>query len=233
MSTALPIADQRLVTRAAMGLIGADRRTVALMVSLNSLAALAGLGAPWLLGRIIDAVTGGAGAGRVDQLAVAVLACAVTQTLLSRYALAIGYRFGERTAARIREGFLLRSLDLPAAVVERVPAGDLTARGTTDVDAVATTLRDLLPELFIAIIQMVFITVAVVVLSPPLGIAGLFGFSGIGFVTRWYLRRARDAYLREGAANSALADELGQTTQGARTVEAFALHERRLTRGRA
>ncbi|MDT5043314.1 MAG: hypothetical protein QOE51_4299 [Actinoplanes sp.] len=233
MSTALPIADQRLVTRAALGLIGADRRTVALMVSLNSLAALAGLGAPWLLGRIIDAVTGGAGAGRVDRLAVAVLACAVTQTLLSRYALAIGYRFGERTAARIREGFLLRSLDLPAAVVERVPAGDLTARGTTDVDAVATTLRDLLPELFIAVIQMVFITVAVVVLSPPLGIAGLFGFSGIGFVTRWYLRRARDAYLREGAANSALADELGQTTQGARTVEAFALHERRLTRGRA
>ncbi len=233
MSAALPIADPRLVTRAALRLLAADRRTVVLMVTLNVLAALAGLGGPWLLGRIIDTVTGGHGAGQVDRLAVAVLACAITQTLLSRYALTVGYRFGERTAARIREDFLRRSLELPAAVVERVPSGDLTARGTTDVDAVATTLRDLLPEMFIAAVQMVLIMTAVVVLNPPLGVAGLLGFSGIFFVTRWYLRRARDAYLREGAANSVMADELSATTTGARTIEAFDLRERRLVKGHA
>ncbi|MEU7908526.1 ABC transporter ATP-binding protein [Actinoplanes sp. NPDC049118] len=233
MSAALPIADQRLVARAARRLVAADRRTVVAMLVLNALAALAGLGGPWLLGRIIDTVTGGHGAGRVDRLAVAVLACAVAQTLLSRYALTVGYRFGERTAARIREGFLRESLSLPAAVVERVPTGDLTARGTTDVDAVATTLRDVLPELLIAAVQMLLIVCAVVVLSPPLGAAGLVGFSGIWFVTRWYLRRARDAYLREGAANSVMADELAATTAGARTIEAFDLRARRLAKGHA
>jgi ABC-type multidrug transport system fused ATPase/permease subunit len=233
VSAALPIADQRLVSRAARRLLAADRRTVVLMLVLNALAALAGLGGPWLLGRIIDTVTGGHGAGQVDRLALAVLACAVAQMLLSRYALTIGYRFGERTAARIREEFLQRSLDLPPAVVERVPAGDLTARGTTDVDAVATTLRDSLPQVFIATVQMLLIVIAVVVLSPPLGVAGLLGFSGIWFVTRWYLRRARDAYLREGAANSVMADELAATTTGARTIEAFDLRERRLAKGHA
>ncbi len=233
MSAALPIADQRLVTRAALRLLAADRGTVTVMIVLNALAALAGLGGPWLLGRIIDTVTSGSGAGQVDRLAMAVLACAVTQMLLSRYALTAGYRFGERTAARIREDFLRRSLDLPAAVVERVPAGDLTARGTTDVDTVATTLRDVLPEVFVAAVQMLLIIAAVVVLSPPLGAAGLLGFSGIWFVTRWYLRRARDAYLREGAANSVMADELTATTAGARTIEAFDLRERRLAKGHA
>jgi ABC-type multidrug transport system fused ATPase/permease subunit len=233
VSATLPIADQRLVTRAALRLLAADRRTVLAMIALNALAAVAGLGGPWLLGRIIDTVTGGRGAGQVDRLAIAVLACAVTQMLLSRWALRVGYRFGERTAARIREQFLRRSLDLPAAVVERVPAGDLTARGTTDVDAVATTLRDVLPELLIAAVQMLLIVGAVVVLSPPLGAAGLLGFAGIWFVTRWYLRRARDAYLLEGAANSVMADELAATTTGARTIEAFDLRERRLARGHA
>jgi ABC-type multidrug transport system fused ATPase/permease subunit len=233
VSAALPIADRRLVLRAALRLLAADRRTVVVMVAFNALAALAGLGGPWLLGRIIDTVTGGHGAGQVDRLAVAVLACAVAQLLLSRYALAIGYRFGERTAARIREDFLRRSLDLPAAVVERVPAGDLTARGTTDVDAVAATLRDVLPEMFIAFVQLLLIIGAVVVLNPPLGAAGVLGFSGVLFVTRWYLRRAPAAYLREGAANSVMADELSATTAGARTIEAFDLRARRLAKGHA
>jgi ABC-type multidrug transport system fused ATPase/permease subunit len=233
VSAALPVADQRMVGRAALRLLAAERRTVTLMIGLNALAALAALGGPWLLGRIIDAVAGVRGSGRVDRLALAVLACAVAQILLTRYALAIGYRFGERTAARIREGFVERSLGLPAAVVERVPAGDLAARGTTDVDAVATALRDVLPEVFIATVQMLFLAGAVVVLDPLLGLVGVLALAGIPLVTRWYLRRARDAYLREGAANSRMADELAATTAGARTIEAFGLGERRLAAGRA
>ena len=233
MSTALPIADQRLVWRAALRLLAADRRAVAGMLALSSLSALVGLGGPWLLGRVIDTVAAGGGIGQVDRLALAVLLCAVAQTLLSRYALAVAFRFGERTAARIRENFVRRALDLPASVVERVPAGDLAARGTTDVDAVATTLRDVLPDIFIGLVQLLFLVAAVIVLNPLLGVGGVLGLSGIWFVTRWYLRRARDAYLAEGAASSRLAEELTATTTGARTVEAFHLARRRLAAGRA
>ncbi|GIM90821.1 ABC transporter ATP-binding protein [Paractinoplanes toevensis] len=231
MSAVLPVASQKTVGRAALRLIAADRRAVAGMLALNALAALAALGGPWLLGRIIDEVTAGHGPDSVDRLAIAVLACAVAQTILSRQALAIAYRFGERTAARIREGYLRRALSLPAAVIERVPAGDLAARGTTDIDQVATTLRDILPNVFIGLVQMLFIIGAVLLIDPLLGLVGVTGLTGIWFVTRWYLRRARDAYLAEGSANSRLADELAATTEGARTVEAFGLHERRLTAG--
>ena len=48
--------------------------------------------------------------------------------------------------ARVREQFVERALALPASVVERAGTGDLTARGTADVAAVGTTLRDAGPE---------------------------------------------------------------------------------------
>ncbi|HEX8629943.1 MAG TPA: ABC transporter ATP-binding protein, partial [Catenuloplanes sp.] len=73
MTSVLPVADQRLVWRAALRLVAADRRSVVAMISINALAALAGLGGPWLLGRIIDTVAGGGDAGQVNRLALAVL----------------------------------------------------------------------------------------------------------------------------------------------------------------
>ncbi|MEV6633242.1 ABC transporter ATP-binding protein [Actinoplanes sp. NPDC051470] len=233
MSGVLPVATPADVRKAAFRLIAADRRAVVSVLVLNAFAALAGLGGPWLLGRIIDAVTAGAGPPQVDHYALGVLGCAVAQTVLLRYALWAGANVGERTAARIRETFVDRALTLPASVVERVAGGDLAARGTNDIDQVAKSVRDILPALTGAFVQMFFLVGAVLVLSPPLGAAGLLGFAGIWFITRWYLRVARDAYLREGAADSRLADELTATVEGARTIEAFGLARLRLAIGRA
>ncbi|MET8152938.1 ABC transporter ATP-binding protein [Actinoplanes sp. NPDC049668] len=226
--TELPVAGRAHVRRAAVRLIRDDGGAVALMVLFNALAAIAGLAGPWLLGRIIDTVTAGpAPVGVVDRLALAVLLCTVVQIVLARTALAVGYRFGERTAARVRERFLDRALALPASVVERVPAGDLAARGTCDVGTVAATLRDAIPEVLIAAVQALFVLVAVFLLDPLLGAVALLGLAAIPPVTRWYLRRARTAYLEEGAAGSVLADELASTIAGTRTVEALGLRERR------
>ena len=59
MKALLPVASPRAVTRAAARLIAADGRAAAGMVTLGCLTALAGLGGPWLLGRIIDTVGAG------------------------------------------------------------------------------------------------------------------------------------------------------------------------------
>ena len=232
--TALPVAGSAHVRRAAFRLICDDRRAVVLMVLLNALAAVAGLAGPWLLGRIVNTVVAGhASVSTVDHLAFAILLCTVVQTLLARSALSVGYRFGERTAARVREGFVDRALALPASVVERVPTGDLAARGTGDVSTVAVTLRDAVPEVLIAAVQALFVLGAVFLLDPLLGVVALAGLSAIPLATRWYLRRARTAYLDEGAAGSVLADELASTIAGTRTVEALGLRERRRAVGDA
>ncbi|WP_142218358.1 ABC transporter ATP-binding protein [Streptomyces sp. SLBN-118] len=205
-----------------------DGRAFAAVIALNALAATAGLAGPWLVGRVIDRIKGGTDVATVDRLAFAILCFALAQLLLARFARYVGHRFGERTSARIREQFVERALALPASVVERAGTGDLTARGTADVAAVGTTLRDAGPEVFIAVAQALFIIGAVFALDPLLGACGLLGLIGIWFAARWYLRRAHTDYLAEGAANSALAEVLSATASGARTVEALGLGERRI-----
>ncbi|MFC8741645.1 ABC transporter ATP-binding protein [Streptomyces sp. NPDC057176] len=227
--THLPVAERADVRRAAAGLVRADRRSFAVVLGLNALAALAGLAGPWLLGRIVDEVRAGGGVDAVDRMAGAILVCSLAQLLLARWARYVGYRFGERTLARVRERYVDRTLALPASVVERAGTGDLTTRGTADVTAVGTTLRDAGPELLVNAVQALFLTAAVFVLDPLLGLVGVLGLTPAWLALRWYLRRARAAYLAEGAANSDVAESLAATVSGARTVEAFGLAGRRVT----
>lgn len=232
MTAQLPVADTRAVRRAAVRLIRADGRSVAVLLALNVLAAGAGLVGPWLVGRIVNDVQAGAGVHTVDRLALVILAFAAAQFLLARYARYVGHRFGERTLARVREQFVDRALALPAGVVERAGTGDLTARGTADVTSVGTTLRDIGPQVLISLVQALFIVGAVFVISPLLGVCGLACQAGIWFAARWYLPRARPAYLAEGAAVSVVTDILSGTAAAARTIEAFGLQERRTTASR-
>ncbi|MEU1163880.1 ABC transporter ATP-binding protein [Streptomyces sp. NPDC005921] len=228
----LPVAGRAAVRRAAVRLVKADRAAFTVALLLNAAAAATGLAGPWLVGRIVDAVRAGHGVGAVDRLALWILLCSLAQLLLARSARYLGHRFGERTLARVREEFVDRALALPASVVERAGTGDLTARGTSDVNAVGVTLRDIGPELLVSSVQALFVMGAVFVLDPMLGLFGVLGLTPIWFALRWYLRRARDGYLAEGAATSGVAEIVTATVAGARTVEAFRLQERRIAASR-
>lgn len=229
MSTTLPAAGPAQVRAAVWSELRTDRGAVVGLLLLNGLASSSGLVGPWLLGRIVDAVRAGHGdvLGAVDRLALGVLVFTLVQTLLARWALAVGYRFGERTAGRIRERFLARALALPASVVEHVPAGDLITRGSSDAATVAVTLRRAVPEVLVALVQALFLIVAVLVLDLRLGLCGLLCLVGVAAAWRWYLRRARPAYLAQAATSARLADVVTSTAKGARTIEALALEAQR------
>lgn len=227
-SHGLPVAGAAQARREALRLLREDARGFGGTLVLDALATLVGLVGPWLVGRIVDTVEAGGGVGRVDRLALLIVLCALLQTVLTRYARYLGARFGERLAARVRERFLDRVLALRPAVLERVSTGDLAARGTGDVATVSTTMRDAGPDVLVAATQTLFVLVAVLVVNPLLGVCGVVGLLGVWFGSRWYLPRARAAYLALGAANSALAESLVATAAGARTVEALGLRERRI-----
>ncbi|MFY1698942.1 ABC transporter ATP-binding protein [Solwaraspora sp. WMMA2101] len=228
----LPVADPRTVRRATGELLGQQRWVVAGILVLHVGAALAGLAGPWLLGRIVDVVTTGASVAAVDRLAAALIGFVLLQGLLTRFARYVGLRFGERAVARLREDFVHRVLGLPVSVVERAGTGDLATRSSSDVATVGTMVRDVVPVVVIATAQLVLLFGAVFWLHPLLGLAGLIGLPSIVAVTRWYLRRARPAYLTEGAAMAALTDTLTTTADGARTVEALRLGDERIRAAR-
>lgn len=225
----LPVARPSQVRRAALRLVRLDSRAFGATLGLNAVTAAAGLTGPWLLGRIVDLVKEGGSARTVDRSAMVIVGFAVAQFLLVRYAQLVAHRFGERTLARLREQFVARALALPASVIERAGTGDVSARGTTDVQSVARTLHDIGPDVFNAVVQAMFLTGAVFVVQPLLGGCAVVGLVGIWFAARWYLRRAPDAYLAEGTANSALAELVSATASGARTIEALGLQQQRIT----
>lgn len=229
MSGQMPIAGTPEVRAAALRDLRADRDAVVGIVFVNGLAAAAGLVGPWLLGRIIDTIQDGAGdvISRVDRLAFGALVFTIVQTVLTWWALKIGYRFGERTAARVRERFLKRSLALPPRVADHLSTGDLIARGSTDASVVAMTLRSAVPEVLVALVHALFLIVAVVVLDPLLGLCGLACLIGVAAAVRWYVRRARPVYLAVAASGADLADVVVSTAKGARTIELLGLERRR------
>ncbi|RAO02054.1 putative ABC transporter ATP-binding protein [Micromonospora saelicesensis] len=227
----LPVADRRTVRRALRDMISRHRRAVGVVLALHSAAAVTGLAPPWLLGTIVDRVTAGAGVATVDRLALAIAGCVLVSALLSRYAQYAGHRFGERAVAELREEFVSRTLGLPVSVVERAGSGDLATRSSVDVSTVGTTVRDVVPTIVIATVQLTLLFGAVFLLHPLLGLAALAGLPSIVAVTRWYLRRASSAYLTEGAAAAELTETLTTTAEGARTVEALRLAEDRIKHG--
>jgi ABC-type multidrug transport system fused ATPase/permease subunit len=227
----LPIADRRAVRQATVELISRERRAGLVVLLLHSLAAVAGLAAPWLLGRIVDEVSAGGRISTVDKYAAAIGVCVLVQGLLLRFAVYAGFRLGERSIARLREEFVSRVLGLPVSVVERVGTGDLATRSSTDVSAVGTTVQDVVPVIVISTAQLGLLFGAVFLLHPLLGLVALAGMPTIYAATRWYLRRASTAYLAEGAATAELTETLTTSAEGARTVEALRLGGRRVAHG--
>jgi ATP-binding cassette subfamily C protein len=229
MNPRLPIADTAQVRAALRQDVRSDRRAFAWMLVLNALAALAALVGPAYLGRIVDAVTGAhPSVSAVDRDALVIVVFALAQILLSRWALLVGERFGERTSARIRERMLERTLALSTSVVEHATTGDLVSRGTIDAGMVASTLRDAAPIIFVSALQVLCIVGAVLVLNLLLGICAVVCMAGDVFVLRWYLRRSRPAFLAQSNAGAVITDVLESTASGARTVEALGLEQRRI-----
>lgn len=227
----LPVADRPAVRQAMIELITRERRAGLVVLVLHGFAAVSGLAAPWLLGRIVDEVSAGARLSTVDKYALAIGVCVLVQGLLLRFAVYAGFRLGERSIARLREEFVSRVLGLPVSVVERVGTGDLATRSSTDVSAVGTTVQDVVPVIVISTAQLGLLFGAVFLLHPLLGLVALAGMPTIYAATRWYLRRASTAYLAEGAATAELTETLTTSAEGARTVEALRLGSQRIAHG--
>ncbi len=224
----LPVAEPRQALRAARRILTSDGWSgLAGTVALNVLAAIAGLGAPWLLGRIVNAVQAHQPVAVIDRLALGILAFATCQFLLARFANYTSHRQAERVLAKVRDEFVDRTLNISASAIEKAGTGDLMARSSGDMATVGSALRDAGPMVIAAAVQVLFILAAIFLVAPLLGICGVVGLASIGIVVRWYMRRARPAYLAEGEANSVLAEVMTSTATGARTVEALSLQQRR------
>lgn len=231
MRDALPIAGTTLF-RSYLRRLGRDhRRDLVVIVLLHGAAAGSGLVVPWLVGDLVEAATGGSGEyGTIDRLALFVAVCLVAQTVLTRYARLRSSVFGETVLARLREDFVDEALTLPIGVVESAGTGDLLTRTSRDVDTLGWSVRFAVPETVVALVTAVCTLVAALLVGGWVALPLVLGVPVLWVATRWYLKRARDGYIREHASYSRINATLAETVEGARTVEALGLGEQRRAR---
>jgi ABC-type multidrug transport system fused ATPase/permease subunit len=226
----LPVASAPVVRRYAVGLLSRHRRAWASVLVLHGLAAVAGLAMPWLIGRLVAAIRQGTTVDTIDTVALAMVGFVVAQAVLTRFATLASAKQGERMLAELREDFIDRTLAIPLSTVEKAGTGDLLTRTSRDVDALTHSVRFAVPEILIASVTVVFTVGALALVGPLVALPCLAGVPILWVGTRWYLRRAPQAYIRESAAYSDLTDGLAETVEGARTVEALGVQHRRIGR---
>ncbi|NUT43283.1 MAG: ABC transporter ATP-binding protein [Thermoactinospora sp.] len=225
-TTILPVADRAQVRAYARRLTLKYPRELSGALLLHGLAAVAGLAVPWQLGRLVKAIQEGADIN-VAVVAIAIGAFLALQAVLIRYATLASAKLGEKVLAELREEFVDRVLALPLSTVERAGSGDLITRTSRDVDSLSRTVRHAVPETLIAVVTFAISLGGVVLVGPLLAAPMLLAAPLLWVSTRWYLKRARDGYLREGAAYAQMTAGLAETVEGARAVEALRLQERR------
>ncbi|WP_412541548.1 ABC transporter ATP-binding protein [Longispora sp. K20-0274] len=230
MKQLLPIADGPEVRRYALILMRRHPGDLLLTVGLYAAAAVSGLFAPRLLGDLVGEVSKHGSKVTVDRIAIAIAAFLVVQALLIRYARLASAKFGEKMLAELREDFIEQTLALPLSTVEKAGSGDLLTRSSRDVDEMSEAVRYAVPATLVAIVTVLLTIGALALVSPIMALPWLVTVPLLYFGTRWYLKRATPGYLRENAAYAAINDNLAETVEGARTVEALRLAERRRTR---
>ncbi|MGN5732848.1 ABC transporter ATP-binding protein [Arthrobacter psychrochitiniphilus] len=221
--TMLPVADSAQVKAEGLRLMRLHKKPLAGVVSLYGVAAIAGLAGPFLLGRLVDAVTAGTTTGFVAMVALTLAGFVLIQTVLARWARRKGMVLGEKVFAQLREEFMEQVTSLPLSTVERAGTGDLVSRTTNDVDAVSHTVRFGVPQVLVSVATIVLTAAAAVLTSPILAVALLVGVPLLVPVTRWYLKRATPGYLLERESYAGLNGAVTETIEGARTVDALSL----------
>ncbi|MFI1002978.1 ABC transporter ATP-binding protein [Streptomyces galbus] len=224
----LPVGAPATVRAYVGELLRRHRRAFLLLVAANTVATVASMVGPWLLGDLVERVADGTRELRLGWTVTFFVAALVVQAVFVRQMRLRGAVLGERMLADLREDFLVRSVRLPPGVLERAGTGDLLSRITTDIDRLANAMREAVPQLTIGVMWALLLLSGLVVVAPPLAPVVLLAVPLLVIGCRWYFRRAPSAYRSEAAGYAAVAAALAETVDAGRTVEAHRLGDRRI-----
>ncbi|MER6163303.1 ABC transporter ATP-binding protein [Streptomyces violaceorubidus] len=227
-TSTLPVAARPTVRAYVGELLRRHRRAFVFLVTVNTVAVLASMAGPYLLGGLVERVSDDARELRLGLTTTLFVLALVVQAVFVREVRLRGAMLGERMLADLREDFLVRSVGLPPGVLERAGTGDLLSRITTDVDRLANAMREAVPQLAIGAVWVVLLLGGLVVTAPPLAPAVLIAVPLLVIGCRWYFRRAPSAYRSEAAGYAAVAAALAETVDAGRTVESHRLDARRI-----
>lgn len=223
----LPVATARRSLAWLLGALRGHRGAVALVVVVGLAAAAASIMPIYLLGTLIDRVSGGGPVG-LARLAAAIGAAAVIGGLGSGLSSYLTARLGEQTLADLREDVLAHALNLPASTIEESGRGDLLSRVGPDVAVVARAVTQVLPTILNSLFLGIVTLVGMASLDWRLGLAGALCIPAYAAGLYWYLPRSAPMYADERVAIAQRAQVTVESIQGSPTIDAYEIHQQHL-----
>ncbi len=227
-ASTLPVGAPATVRGYVAELLRRHRRAFLVLLVVNTVATVASMVGPWLLGDLVERLSDGARELHLGFTTTLFVLALVVQAAFVRQVRLRGAMLGERMLADLREDFLVRSVRLPPGVLERAGTGDLLSRITTDIDRLANAMREAVPQLTIGVMWAGLLLGGLVVMAPPLAPAVLLAVPLLVVGCRWYFKRAPAGYRSEAAGYAAVAAALAETVDAGHTVEAHRLGDRRI-----
>jgi ATP-binding cassette subfamily B protein len=201
---------------------------ILLLITIANVAALAG---PWLVGVGID---------RIPQLtphapptstspfttslgviiagfAVAVLVQAGTTRA---YIGAIG-RLGADVVIELRRRLFAHFLRLPVSFHERYTSGRVISRQVSDIDSISDLFDEGLDSLVSALLSLVLVGGGMLLLDWPLALVVMVGFGPLTWLTVWFRRESATAYRQTRETIAQVIVQFVETFGGIRAVQAF------------
>ncbi|WP_432172373.1 ABC transporter ATP-binding protein [Streptomyces sp. Tue6028] len=227
-ASTLPVGAPETVRAYVTELFRRHRTAFLLLIAVNTVAVVASMAGPYLLGSVVERVSDRTRDLHLELTAGLFVAALLVQAVFVRQVRLRGAVLGERMLADLREDFLVRSVGLPPGVLERAGTGDLLSRITTDIDRLANAMREAVPQLAIGVVWAALLLGGLAVTAPALAPAVLVAVPLLVVGCRWYFKRAPSGYRSEAAGYAAVAAVLAETVDAGRTVEAHRLGARRI-----
>jgi ATP-binding cassette, subfamily C, bacterial len=222
----LPVATTSRATSWLISDLRSRRSELVVVVVVGLAAAVASIVPIYLLGILVDRVRGdGEGASGLVALGIGIGVAAVLGGLGTGLASYLTTRLGERTLADLRENVLHSALDLPATTIEESGRGDLLSRVGPDVAVVARAVSQVLPTILNGLLLGAVTLAGMTSLDWRLGLAGALSIPVYVAGLWWYLPRSAPMYAAERIAIAQRAQVTVESIQGARTIDAYEIHD--------
>ncbi|OAV78999.1 ABC transporter permease [Dietzia sp. 111N12-1] len=226
----MPLATGRESLAVLWPLLRQRRGYLALVCLAGLIGSVAGLVAPWVIGRLVDDLPGSEdytavwiGAGAIAMAGIVGAGCTwAGQAWLARLT--------EPTVARLREMVMDRSLRLGAAQMETTETGDLVSRVAEDAREISQAATAVIPLVVQSAFTVIVSGVGLATVDWRLGLVGLLALPMYWTTLRWYLPRSGPIYAAERAAFGSRASRLLGGISGSRTLHAYDAQDSELER---
>lgn len=219
----LPLASKGASVRQLLAHLGARRGQVALVVVVQTVASLAAVSLPWILGVVIDGIEAGQQARWVLTMLGIAFAMVMVAGVLNWVASYRARVLGEEVFSSMRVELMDSLTRLPLSAVENAGSGDLLARTTHDMGSVQHLVRNGISAMLTMVITFTVTVGAAFASSWILAALMLVGLPFIVVVARWYYRHTTPVYRACAAGQASLAGMVTETIDHGETVDSLRL----------